>query len=629
MAREPLILSPLSRTNSNALKRKPVAEDATAGTRSVEQMARKELPKTHRKWDSFGRVKGSQESLDQTRSPQDSPFTSPNMRSPKKVQGAFSFSQNHKNLEHDSCLPRRRKGSVSDLLLDKMTTVQECSMDSPTIPGRPPTQPNSRSSPEPRERCSPTTTNTGGLTPRAMISEPNLKHDGDEDQLGSDIDTGKSIRRASSLLLPCGLAPLVIPANDLCILPAEAYRPSEIRREEGQPPKVPPKSPRTINRAYPQSAKATSAFPPSIESSLASNNSSISTLHTIHTRATSTTAISTPENANWNKPWSAPIRSAGFPSPSPQKHQRDVSMADDQISSPPWSAREHRSTPSRQMRFGMSIDETATIRTMNALRSGKTTPEPVPTGRQRGVSESSVINRGRPTRKPDASLQRVLQKCTEDDIAAKAAFGDLPDGINKAQAVSVIPTNELRNLKKHAEASAAAFRVLREMEVSDLSQELHILNERCEYLRKTYDSLREGRRGLHDRIFAYLSALRPATFAMENIVKQEDALIELDVSIDEWAIKLEHAKDRRYQIRQKLLEHIAAIAMLKIPDNSRTNGSAEAQTPPRSPEKVDRSFSSERRDVESIRVYADSGVASLLASIEKELGMMGEQGRFD
>ncbi|MCJ1288590.1 hypothetical protein MMC34_000118 [Xylographa carneopallida] len=462
-----------------------------------------------------------------------------------------------------------------------------------------------------------------------MTSAPNLKHDGDDNQLGLDFDTGKSIRRASSLLLPCGLAPLVIPANDLSILPAEAYRPSDELPDEGRPPKVPPKSPRTINRAFPQSAKATLAFPQSIKSTLASANNSTSTLHTIHTRGTPTTASSTPEDTKWNKPWSAPIRSAGFPNSSPQKLQRDFSSANDQISSPPWSAREHRSTPSRQMRFGMSIDETATIRTMNALRSGKTTPEPVSAGHQRGVSESSVINRGRPTRKPDAPLLRILQKCTEDDRAARAAFGDLPDGINNTKAVSVIPTDELRNLKEHAEASAAAFRILREMEVSDLSQELHILNERCEYLRKTYDSLREGRRGLHDRIFAYLSALRPATFAMENIVKQEDALIELDVSIDEWAIKLEHAKDRRYQIRQKLLEHIAAIAMLRVPDNSRTNGSAGAQTPPRSPEKVDRSFSSERRDVESIRVYADSGVASLLASIEKELGMMGEQGRSD
>ncbi|MCJ1400289.1 hypothetical protein MMC11_003493 [Xylographa trunciseda] len=629
VSRELLPLHPLSRTNSNILKRKPVGEDATTGSRSLEQMAQKPVQKAHRRWDSFGKGKESQENVDRNISSQASPFTSPRLRSPKKAQTIFGFGQNQKNTEHDSFSPRRRKGSVSDLLLDKMTTVQEYSMDSPTIPGRPPTQPNSRNSPEPGEQRSPVTTNRGSLTPRAMISAPNLKHDEDDNQHRLDFDTGKSIRRASSLLLPRGLAPLVIPANDLSILPAEAYRPSDLHQEEGRPPKVPPKSPRTINRAFPQSAKATSVFPQSFKSQPASANSSTSTVHSIQIVGTSRTTNNTPEERNLSKPWSAPIRSAGFPSSSPQKHQRGFSTANDQTSSPPWSAREHRSTTSRQMRFGMSIDETATIKTVNALRSGKTTPEPIPTGHQRGGSESSVMNRGRPTKKHDVSLQRILNKCTEDDINAKAAFGDLPNGVNNAKAVSVIPTDELRNLKTHAEASASAFRVLRETEVSDLSQELHILNERCEYLRKTYDSLREGRRGLHDRIFAYLSALRPATFAMENIIKQEDALVELDVSIDEWAIKLEHAKDRRYRIRQKLLEHVAAVAMLKMPDQSRTNASAGAQTPPRSPEKLDRSFSSERRDVESIRVYADSGVASLLASIEKELGMMGEQGRFD
>ena len=411
----------------------------------------------------------------------------------------------------------------------------------------------------------------------------------------------------------------MIPANDLSILPAEAYRPPDLHQDEGRPPKVPPKSPRTINRAFPQAAK----------SSLASANSSSTAVNTINTAGTSATVCSTQEDTTMNKPWSAPIRSAGFSGCSPQKHQRGFSTANDQISSPPWSAREHRSPPSRQMRFGISIDETATITTMNALRSGRTTPELGPTGHQRGVSESSVMNRGRPTKKPSASLRRVLDRCTEDDIAAKAAFSELPMGISNAKAVSAIPTGELRNLKQHAIASAAAFRVLRETDVSDLCEELHILNERCEYLRRTYDSLQEGRRGLQGRIFVYLSALRPATFTMENIVKQQDALVELDASIDAWAVKLEHAKARRYRIQQKLLEHIAAVAILEIPDNPRLNGSAAAQTPPRSPEKVDRSFSAERRDVESIRVYAGSGVASLLTSIENELVMMEKQGHFE
>ena len=66
--------------------------------------------------------------------------------------------------------------------------------------------------------------------------------------------------------------------------------------------------------------------------------------------------------------------------------------------------------------------------------------------------------------------------------------------------------------------------------------------------------------------------------------------------------------------------------MLKPLGTARLQASDEAQTPPQSPTKVDRSFSSERRLVESIKVYADSGVASLLASIEKDLGMMGDHG---
>ena len=119
---------------------------------------------------------------------------------------------------------------------------------------------------------------------------------------------------------------------------------------------------------------------------------------------------------------------------------------------------------------------------------------------------------------------------------------------------------------------------------------------------------------------------------MDNIVKQEDALAELDISIDEWNIKLERAQDRRNAVRQKLLEHSAAVLMFKLPSLRRNETSDErrdTQTPPQSPTKADGSFGVERRDVESIRVYADSGVASLLVSIEQDLEKMEEQGLFE
>ena len=102
-------------------------------------------------------------------------------------------------------------------------------------------------------------------------------------------------------------------------------------------------------------------------------------------------------------------------------------------------------------------------------------------------------------------------------------------------------------------------------------------------------------------------------------MKQELALSELDASIEEWRSKLERADERRNQIQIKLVEHIAAVQTLKLPGSPRRFTTHEEQTPPRSPERADRSLSTERRDVESIRVYADSGVAELLASIEQEI----------
>lgn len=46
------------------------------------------------------------------------------------------------------------------------------------------------------------------------------------------------------------------------------------------------------------------------------------------------------------------------------------------------------------------------------------------------------------------------------------------------------------------------------------------------------------------------------------MLKQEEALAELDSSIDDWVTKLEQAENRRTRVRQKLLEHVAAAATL-------------------------------------------------------------------
>jgi Up-regulated During Septation len=160
------------------------------------------------------------------------------------------------------------------------------------------------------------------------------------------------------------------------------------------------------------------------------------------------------------------------------------------------------------------------------------------------------------------------------------------------------------------------------------------------------------------------------------MLKQEEALAELDVSIDDWVNKLEQAENRRTRVRQKLLEHVAAAATLPGAGAAAASeslqlamgirppppiGVGNISTPPRSPTKtvfaphtVANSPSPQRvvaqvpstilelplveeaaaigaeslvaairrADVESIRVYADSDVYALLADVENQITQM-------
>jgi hypothetical protein len=144
------------------------------------------------------------------------------------------------------------------------------------------------------------------------------------------------------------------------------------------------------------------------------------------------------------------------------------------------------------------------------------------------------------------------------------------------------------------------------------------------------------------------------------MLKQEEALSELDSSIDDWVSKLEQAENRRTRVRQKLLEHVAAalimqpVAGVERRENEHMHivtqmVKGEMNTPPRSPTKASSPERLERvveevrvaspetmirssrngRDVESIRIYADSDVYALLADVEEEINRMGEQGEAD
>lgn len=114
-----------------------------------------------------------------------------------------------------------------------------------------------------------------------------------------------------------------------------------------------------------------------------------------------------------------------------------------------------------------------------------------------------------------------------------------------------------------------------------------------------------------------------AKLSCESVLKQEEALAELDQSIDDWVSKLERAENRRSLIRQKLLEHLAATLTVKIIENAQLRRANELYTPPTIPENTEDNNNNERRDVQSIKVYADSGVVALLSAIENEIVFIG------
>ncbi len=120
----------------------------------------------------------------------------------------------------------------------------------------------------------------------------------------------------------------------------------------------------------------------------------------------------------------------------------------------------------------------------------------------------------------------------------------------------------------------------------------------------------------------YLKTPHLTKFSRESILKQEEALAELDFSIDDWVSKLERAKGRRDQIQQKLLEHFAAASNLQMyPATEVVPAIDMMQAPTATAESSEDFYSRQRHDVQSIKVYADSGVAALLAAIEQEIGI--------
>ncbi|KAF2808760.1 uncharacterized protein BDZ99DRAFT_463646 [Mytilinidion resinicola] len=241
----------------------------------------------------------------------------------------------------------------------------------------------------------------------------------------------------------------------------------------------------------------------------------------------------------------------------------------------------------------------------------------------RNNSDTSILDRGRPVKR---SIKRQRSRTCSEINASDTIAPDtwkLPKGMRAIDASSQMNEAEKEGLRLQAIDQAGQFEVLNKKDVASLSRELRALDERCEYLRKTYKSLRAGRQKLHGRMISYLKRGETVIFSRENLLKQEEALAELDVSIDEFILKLEQAENRRLRLRQKLLEHVAAALVLNPPPSNIAAEIAES-TPPRSPDKTESPTRIDRKDVESIKIYADGHVLNLFSDIETAIGKMCE-----
>ncbi|KAB8294820.1 hypothetical protein EYC80_006781 [Monilinia laxa] len=583
-------------------------------------------------------------------------------RSPNIDSESTFTSGDKQNIQKPKELNKRRKPSLTELGF--MTTVHESAMDSPTIPGRPPIHERSFDAPGGKWRQ-----NKYGESLVTCIEGPTID-EGSEADNKNNVSNNLKRQRSNSKnrphsphpLSPKSLAPLLIPSKN-------TPKPQRVRTHSSPstlrsptPPQVPPKSARMMEHSPHHKS---SPFTPS-STTLSTAPTSVIT--------TATTPNSPREGRSSPKPWMSFL--SGRSSPRPTK---DISTimhqgVNESITSLPLP------TPHRQF-HAHSRNQSETFATQQQQRSGSLTHTPSQRhqspGHYRNQSEAGItqkqrsgslaptpshrrgepefgppaMDRGRSKKRADGShINGTSSRRTQvPTLEEQLAFDRLPQGVRVAQASSKLTQGEMETLRYQAIGQVNRFEVLNSKDVDELSRELRALDERCLYLRKTHRSLRAGRRNLHDRICTYLRSPRTARFSHDSILKQEEALAELDSSIDDWVSKLDQAENRRTRVRQKLLEHVAAAVFMPVTTPKERNDSAISMaviTPPRSPIKetipiqealleveiipklsemeLKQKRESRRRAVESIRIYADSDVFALLADVEDEINRMGD-----
>ncbi|PVH93481.1 hypothetical protein DM02DRAFT_477384, partial [Periconia macrospinosa] len=390
--------------------------------------------------------------------------------------------------QRSGSLARRRKVSVPEL--GSTITVQEASIDSTTIPSRPPIRKASTETfGHERSSSAPGTNWRAGPFGDALIScvtgPSTVLSTESMAPAPTDASSGNKLEPLSALRKP--LSPILSPG----CTPKPALKvdtTSTAPETTDVPPEVPPKSPATTERK---------GSPSPLKLNSKSSRTQLITPSTLNSSGT------TPTSALESRR----LPNVTFPLPTPLSAILNPFSAGS-----PSSAVERRGSPRVERR--------------DPFRSAS---------HNRNISEASVMDRGRPIRRSNSKKLRSRTNSEAKDPNAQAPDGwQLPHGMRVAEASMRMRDSEKENLRKQALDQAEKFEVLNKRDVAATSRELRALDERCDYLRKTYKSLRAGRQKLHGRMISYLKRGETVIFSRESLLKQEEALAELDVSIDEF-----------------------------------------------------------------------------------------------
>ena len=277
----------------------------------------------------------------------------------------------------------------------------------------------------------------------------------------------KEVDERYTTFAPKELKPLIIPVGAGSQVRDEVSSAHSIDGMIAIPPEVPPKSPRTESRASPRIKK-----PPH------SANSSISTVNSV---------ASSVSNRSLKDEWS-PRRL--------QTKNRNESLSSlkglENV-----LPRQSPSTPSGAASRNPSRSPMRCESSEGTVISSRSSDHDRERTRTSFDEERPVASRRRDTTSIHGLIRTIYQQPSQSQDNV-----NLPIGFRAIDATTVVPEEEAKALKKQANRHVERFEVLQVKDVSMLSQELELLDERCEYLQTTHKSLRQGRLNLQIRMIS-------------------------------------------------------------------------------------------------------------------------------